>query len=242
MIPKIDIISEAYAEMRVSGLTVIPSPEDLEWALVKLESMCSEWQGSRNICVGYAFEDLPDPNTDSGISLQFRQAFATNLAVRLLASFGKVADQTLARQAMQSFSVMSSALAITREVNYPNRQPRGSGNTLRYSRWWRFYRSTPRAPASCETMQITRGEIADYSVSFNSYLEEGETISSYTIDASDGLTVISDTLEDPVISYRLECSDSANELEVVTFFIITSNGLQKDFVVNFNVTGVVDLS
>ncbi len=39
---KVDILNDAYSKIRISGLTVTPTPPDLELSLNRLESMMSE--------------------------------------------------------------------------------------------------------------------------------------------------------------------------------------------------------
>ena len=137
-IKKIDIINGAYSQLRISGLTVQATPEDIEVALGRLEDMASEW-ASIDINVGYFFEDEPDPDSIFGVPRAYKQAFETNLAVNLIPDFTKPVPQELRARASASYSTMLSATAQTCQVQYPSRQPRGSGNTFRYNRWRRFY-------------------------------------------------------------------------------------------------------
>ena len=69
-----DIINEAYALIRISGITSQPTPEELEKALDRLESMAEEFFG-RNINVNYAFEDEPDPNTPHTMARKYWYGF-----------------------------------------------------------------------------------------------------------------------------------------------------------------------
>ena len=57
---KADIIADAYSQMRISGLTVEPTPEDLELALVRLENMGAEFE-SRKMSAGYVLEENSRP-------------------------------------------------------------------------------------------------------------------------------------------------------------------------------------
>lgn len=134
-IKKIDIINGAYSQLRVSGLTVQATPEDVQLALDRLEDMASEWR-SRNVDVGYYFEDEPDPDSIFGADRAYKQAFETNLAISLIPDFNKTVPQALAAKASATYSAMSSAVAQVCEVPYPSRMPRGSGN---FNRWNRFY-------------------------------------------------------------------------------------------------------
>lgn len=232
---KIDIISGAYTEIRVSGITSNPKPSELEWALDKLESMASEWSENRNICTGYNFEDDPDPNSESGLTRRFKHGFETNLAIRLLASFGKQAPPTLMAQASQSLSAIAESMSPVRETQQPERMPVGSGNSLRYNRWRRFYRKVPLAPQECETQNITQTAINDYSLNINDYLDDGETVSSYTFESSAGLTISTESLADGTWSYRVEASASASKLQRVRLDVVTDAGREQPFIINFNV-------
>lgn len=147
---KIDIIDMAYAHILISGITLGPTNEDIDIALDILEDMAWEFY-SRNICTGYNFQDEPNPNDEAEINRLFANAFKTNLAIRLLAAFGKVPPQTLVAQANQSLSNMSARTAKVRQVSYPNRQPRGSANSLRFNRWRRYYLPEEKESYKCYT-------------------------------------------------------------------------------------------
>lgn len=233
---KVDIINQAYVELRISGITVDPTPEDLEWGLIKLEAMAAEFAG-RNICGGYNFEEEPDPNCESGLSIQYQQAYTTNLAVRLAAAFGKVANQHLNMQASQSLSGISALSAAQRQTTYPSRQPIGSGNSRLFTRFRRFYPQTAQAPISCDTQQITRNETNDYTLKLYTYLEDGESISGYTQSSTEGLTIGSSALNGSDIDYRVQCSNNASSYEYIDFTVSLDSGREKIFRVNFNVTG-----
>lgn len=238
MTTKVDRINGAYSQLRISGLTVNPTPEDLQLALDRLESMMHEWQ-ARNMGVGYFFEDSPDPNTASGVDRKYWQAIETCLAVRLCADFNKTPSPFLVAQANQSASFVSSqaASSLIKEVPYPNRQPRGSGNSGRYNRWQRYYRDDVSPPTESSTNQIYIGDINDYTESFNDYLSVGETVSSYTAEADPGLTLSNDSISGNDIVYRIEAVDNATQgsYQQVKISITTSTGRKQTRLIDFDV-------
>ena len=61
-------------------------------------------------------------------------------------------------------------------------------------------------------MQV--GEINDFIESFIYYLLSSEDISSYTISAGDGLTIVSDSLTTPRISYQIQADSEKSDVEV----------------------------
>lgn len=235
-----DLINDAYSQMRISGLTVQPTPEDLDVALMRLENMMAEFS-IRNINVGYTLEDDPDPNTPHNVERWAWHGIATNLAIRLIPDFNKEVPQTLFAQASQSLSNMSGRTALVRQVNYPSRQPRGSGNTQRYNRWARFYRPPAEAPLESATITMQINDIDDFIEHFDAYLNLGEDVASYTISADDGLEIVSDSLSTPDVSYRIKAigndDSSANSLQQVTIVATTDAGRVETRVVNFQILG-----
>jgi hypothetical protein len=198
--------------------------------------MAAEWRETRNLCLGYNFQDIPDPADETGFVLGYRQLFSTNLAVRLLAAFGKAPPPTLMAQASQSYSAASTANATVRETQYPERQPVGSGNTLRLNRWRRFYQKYPLPPINCETQNITQEQIEDYQLNLSDYLDDGEAVSTYTYETSSKISVVSESLSAEIWSYRAEAAEDANRLERIQLKVETDAGREQTFTINFDVT------
>jgi len=236
---KVDTIQDAYSQLRISGLTVNPTPSDLETALVRLENMMAELS-SRNICTGYNAEDEPDPNSVTNVERYAWQMMATNLAVRLIPDFNKdvpMALNQLATASMSSVSAISAKKALC-ETPYPSRQPRGSGSTLRYNRWQRFYRPTETAPANCETKNIRFEEVADMVEHFGAYLNKSELIDSYTFDAGEGITIQSDSNTGTDINYRVfipSTSNNTGTFQQVKITVTTDQGRTEIRYQDFNI-------
>jgi len=207
-----DLINNAYSRARISGLTVQPTPEDMAVALDRMESMAAEWD-DRNICMGYYFEDSPDVNTPHNVPRKYWNAFETSLALRLLSDFGKEPGSSLIREQRVTFSRLVSSTACPQETTYPQRQPIGSGNRRGF-RYRRFYTEDDTLPTSCGVNKMQVGEINDFIESFIYYLLSSEDISSYTISAGDGLTIVSDSLTTPRISYQIQADSEKSDVEV----------------------------
>lgn len=234
---KIDIIVGAYDRMRISGITVNPGARENVIALRRLERMAARWQ-SKNICVGYNFEDQPDLNSDSNIPEEFRDAFESNLAFWLCTDYGKQPSQTLVLEQQSTLSQISSATAIVRPIKHPSRQPIGSGNTLRYNRYQKYYRPPIDAPVSCATIKMSIGDINDFTEHFESYLNGAEVISSYTIEADDGLTIVSDSLTSPDINYRIKADGGITAFLQVKIVATTDTGRIETRIINFELSQV----
>lgn len=235
-----DLINNAYSQLRISGLTVEPGPEELEIALERMEDMAHEWF-ARNICAGYQFEDEPHPNTPHNVDRGHRHAFSTNLAIRLVPDFNKEAHQVLYAQASSSLSTLSnvSARNLLDQVQYPRRQPIGEANSLRWSRWLRWYRPAGKAPQTCETVRMQIDEIDDFTESFADYLQTGEDVSSYVLEATDGLSVNAESLATPIVSYTIQAvggSDEQSTVDAVQITATTSNGRVEIRTIYFEVS------
>lgn len=228
MTTKVEHINNAYSQIRISGLTVNPAPEDLAIALTRLEDFMAELYG-RTVDLNYRFEENPDSNTESGVDKIHNHMIATNLAVRLLPDFGKEAPPTLIMQASSSYSATSGIIARERmkEVAYPARMPRGSGNR-RSNRWRRFYPPTSVPITDASNVIMYRGDITDVTEDFIAYLA-GDTIASYTVTVSSGLTLTADSINDNdnVITTRIQANVSDNtqsSAESVVIVATTTDG------------------
>ena len=99
---KSEIVNRAYDDLRISGLTRIPTSFDNTKALDTLENMMEEYK-DRGICLDYNYEDEPDLNSLHGIKRKYWDSVSLCLARRLLNAFGKgfsdkVDPQLLSRQ------------------------------------------------------------------------------------------------------------------------------------------------
>lgn len=235
---KIDLITGAYDRLRISGITVNPGSRENMLALNRLENMAARWE-SKNVCAGYNFEDNPDLNSDSGIPPKYQDAFESNLAFWLCSDYDKQPSTTLALEMQTTLSQLQSSTALIGRVNYPSRQPRGSGNTLRYNRWQRYYQNEPEAPISCKTNKMVIGDVNDFVEHFDSYLVTPETIASYTISADSGLTILSDSNVTPDINYRIRADGTdTTEFYQVKIIVTTSTGRIETRIINFELTEV----
>ena len=180
--------------------------------------------------VGYNFEDEPDPNSNSGIKRGYRHAFETNLAVRLIPDFNKAVPPSLMGQASQSLSNLCARAAMqrVRGVQYPDRQPTGSGNNIRVGRWARFYSDPIQAPLAPTTQRMFIGDEMDFREHFGSYLRGLEEVASYSIVVDSGLVVVSESLETPDVLYRIRATDpsgtSIGNVVQVTIVATTDTG------------------
>lgn len=235
---KSEIINDAFSQLRISGLTVVASPKNNETALERLEDMAEELEG-RNMCMGYNFEEEPDPNSQMGTPKKFNYMFKTNLAFRLAADFGKMVPQTLIAMASSSMSSASSAIAAAniRQVQPSRRMPLGSGNH-RNTRYRRYQFPDPLPPNQCATNKLLIGNTQDYIETFDVYLGD-EIIDTYEITSDAGLTIVSDSNTDTEVSYRINAIDNSTQgiWQQVKITIMTSTSRIETRLINFEISG-----
>lgn len=233
---KVNIVNEAFAWCRISGLTKRPTPEELERALSRLEAKAHQLEG-RNMCVGYNFEDTPDPNAVSNIPEKHRIAFETSLAEMLNAYYGKVSHANLTKEFGASMSFLSSDTAPLKQTPYPRRQPIGSGNRFYYSRWQNFFWPGDEAPLGCETNKMFIGNTNDFVEHFDSWLKKNEEIASYTIEANSGLTIVSSSFTATDVLYEINATGtddgSGNGLQQVKIIATTDDPRIQTRIINF---------
>lgn len=229
---KIELVNGAYNKLRISGLTSSPEPEEVQDGLDMLEAMMAEFK-SRNICSSYVAEEDPTPTLNSRLEKKYENACEWNLAVRLAPLFGKEPSMQMMNQARQSLSNWSARSAKVNMINPPNRMPRGNGNTFRFPNWVRFYRVEDNAPISCDTIQMIKEQRDSYASDFNEYVRNGESVSSYEIDSSNGITINSSSLSDNIVSFDIT-ADKAG-YQTVSIKVTTTLGRVNPTTVNINV-------
>jgi len=232
-----DILNSAFSKLRISGLTVLPSAEDNELALGELEAMAEEFKDC-NMCGGYRFESDPDTGSKHGLEPKYFNSYASMLAVRLMPDFGKgmAPDPILLQQAQVACSNLAGSTAKTRPLQPQAPFPIGSGNQRCFMYSDPYYEKESQAPLSCSTNSMFIGDINDYTESFETYLVDGETVASYTIAATSGLTIVSDSLTDPEVSYRISAIGPTAEAQTVTIVATTDLARVETRVINFSLS------
>ncbi len=247
---KADIINGAYSKLKISGITVGPSPEDSELALQILESTMMEYKGE---CMGYAFEENPNPSSKHGIPPIFWDPIKSILAVRLMPDFGKgdsaAANPILLKRASGAESFIFSKTATPRQTNYPSRQPVGSGTRVGFSRFRRFYGQTNEAPNTCETKTLYIGDVSNFIEDFNAYLQDNESLSSelidtFSISSDTGLAIVSSAKSDSetAIEYQISAVGSneyTDEVLQVKIIVTTTAGRVETRIINFQLLSAV---
>lgn len=142
---KSDLVRDALTKLGIVDYDYDIDPAEFRTGLIAMEVMIASWD-ARGIKFGYIIAPTPEEakgEDDAGIPDIARKAIIYNLAIEMADSYGKTVSQTTAAGASSGMSDLLSAIQYIPSVQYPRNMPRGSGNTLRFNRWNRFYRPVP---------------------------------------------------------------------------------------------------
>jgi len=204
MSTKADIINQAFEEIRISGLTVTQGPSGNVIGLNRLEELMAQLYEGNNIDVGYNFEDVPDINTETGVTIAHKGMMVANLAMRVVTAYGKSIPPELA---MRSRGTLNSSTSITarnrtNQLQSGRRMPRGSGNTMREPTWVRYSRPVELPPTVPGVNTLLIGETEGYTEDFTAWLGDN-TISSIALVADPRLTINSSSSASGIVSYNV---------------------------------------
>lgn len=225
---KIQILNDAFTELRINGITTQPDNEDVRLGLYRLEDYMSELTFS----LGFKFESVPQPNTYSGIPQYANFAIASGMAVRLAPAYGKP-PEALIRQASAAMSAIMNKVCRPRRVPYPSRQPLGMGNR----RLWdynQFMPATIEAPndPSTEIMNVGDKQVLQ-SIDFSQYLQPLENIASYTTTVSGGLALTGITTSGASIRFTVQAD--LEGFQQILFSVTGTAGTKVNRTLNFNI-------
>jgi len=235
MSKKIDVINSAYQQLRISGITVKPTAGHISAALDMLEDIMSDLALTKNVNINWNFEENPDANSYTGIERGHLNSIKKFLAINMIPAFNKVVPQELTRLASVAMSGLVSFVASRdiREVQPPRTMPRGSGHRY-YNRHRKFAYPDDQTPILSNANKLIVGEENDYTESFREYLQ-GETITSFIIESSQALTVVSSSNTDDTISYRIRAGNNEVTHQSVIITITTNTNRIKINIIEFDV-------
>lgn len=190
---KIELVNGAFAELRISGLTSATDAEDIELGLSALERIMH----SAKLPLPYNFEDIPDPNTESGLPEHAVLAIELKLAQRLAPSYNKPSNIP---GLSYEWSQLISRLNQPRYLQPSNLMPLGRGNYGQFNQTNYMPMPVILPPG---TIELNVGDSTMLPpIEFGDYLQPGEVISSVVDAAETGITVLSAAITDD--SYSLE--------------------------------------
>ncbi len=133
---KRQFVTAALEEIGIASYSFDVSPEQLESALRRLDSMIAAWN-ALGIRLGYPLPSSPqdsDLDEQTNVPDSSNEAIYTNLAIKLAPSYGKQVMPDTKATAKESYNTLLSRAAMPMEQQMPSTMPSGSGNKP-----WRVY-------------------------------------------------------------------------------------------------------
>ncbi len=134
---KREYIIQAFEEIGLASYVYDLTPEQLQSALRRLDSMMAGWNAN-GIRVGWPLpstQDASDIETQTNAPDIANEAIYFGLAIRLAPSYGKVVSPETKQMADASYSnLLNQTSEPPPQRQYPGTMPRGAGNKT-----WRNY-------------------------------------------------------------------------------------------------------
>jgi len=223
---KIQLVSQAFDELRINGITANADSEDIVLALESQEQLVSEL----TFDIGWRFGT--DPNEVTGIPMYAESAIYLSLAVRIADRYGKQISPMKADAAMGR---LIGRVQKPRLVNYPANMPAGLGNRRQYRSLDIYMPQVVEAPNNVNTESMSFGDIRSVSIDFTNVLQPNEVIQSYTKEPSEGLTITNESFAGNVITFTVKADDLAYQF--VIFKVTGDMGTVANRRIDFSVSG-----
>lgn len=152
---KKQIIEEAFAELALAGYVFDLTPDELQTALRRLDSMMGTWDGM-GLRVGYSGASTVGASNledDSGLPDGATEAVYQNLALRLAPTFGKQIPPATQIAAKEGLKRLMWRAAMPQEMQFPNTLPRGAG-----TKPWRTTNNQFMPTVDTDPLRNTQGD------------------------------------------------------------------------------------
>ena len=233
IVTKGDLISGTYSLMRISGLTVDPTPEDSTLALQVADDYAEELKGD-----GLDLKWQPpanygesDPADTSGLTTEMAGPFKKLLMTELVLAFGREITPTLSMIANKGMRALENIVVSVPIANNPPTLPFGSGNEWDYNDR-RFY-SEPAV--NNDAYYGFSGDIFNYTEDFSDWLVDETLVTVVWEVGNIGLAISNETFTDTEASADLTFNEAGGYTVCITATKTNSNEKltrRKNFVIS----------
>lgn len=219
--------------MRISGLTVQPTPEDTTVGLAVADDFAAELKGEGldlnwNYPASYGDSD---PSDNSNLTPEMAGPFKKLLFIELCGFFGKEVPSSVAITASKGKRALENLLVFVPDAQSPPTLPIGSGNEWDYRD--RTFYSEP--PNNKDADYVFNGDILNYSHDFSSWLVDETLVSVTWKEESSGIVIGAESFTNTVASAELMFAQSGGYFVTITATKTNSTDVftvKKNFVVS----------
>jgi hypothetical protein len=133
---KRQFVTQAFEEIGLAAYVFDLSPEQLQSALRRLDSMMASWN-AKGIRLGYPIPSSPDNSSldeETNVPDSANEAIYTNLSTRIAPGYGKTVSEQTKATAKDAYNTLMSLAAMPPQQQMPGTMPAGAGNKP-----WRVY-------------------------------------------------------------------------------------------------------
>lgn len=200
-ITKGDLVDGAYKLIRISGITINASNEDVVVALQVADDYAAELKGT-GLDLSYqqpTTYGISDPSDNSGLTQEMAGPFKKLLALELVNFFGKPATPVLLSISFAGMRALENIVVSVPDAQNPPTLPFGSGNELDY-RDRKFYNE----PAiNNDALYVFKGDILNYSHDFSDWLVDETLVSVVWESADNGVLIANESFNDTIATAEL---------------------------------------
>ena len=138
---KRQFVEEAFAELGMALYTFDIQPQQLDYALRRLDAMMATWN-AKGIRLGYPLPSSPqdsDLDTETQVPDSANEAIVANLAIRIAPQYGKTVAIDTRTTAKLGYDTLLARATFPLEQQFPRTLPLGAGQKP-----WRY--DTPFMP------------------------------------------------------------------------------------------------
>ena len=146
---KRQLIEQAFEEVGLASYVYNLTPNQLDSALRKMDSMLAMWASSKNIQIGYPLTSNPQDSsldTETNVPLSANSAIYLKLGIMIAPSFGKMVAIETKAAAKAAYNALLSIAARPQEMQLPKTMPAGAGNYDYYDLYRPFLNTPETGP------------------------------------------------------------------------------------------------
>lgn len=192
-------VNAALRVLRISGITVAPSGDELSDCLESLEDMMNYL--SETIDTNWNKESIPDGGTPSGVDDAHNEVVSWNLAIRLVDMYGKQETPRMTKLASAGLQQWRRSTVKVQTTSQPATMPVGSGNHIWGYDYDNFY-SGQKQPIDSKTEYANKGDTDTTKVYFP------YNVASVNVTTTSGVTVNSSAIDGGEVSLNLSFAKS----------------------------------
>lgn len=231
-VTKGNVVRGAYTILRISGLTINPTNEDVIVGLQEADDLALEMKGA-GLDVNWQLPSeygLSDPEDTSGLTPEMVGAFKSVLALRLLDAFGKTPTPTLVKRADDGMRTLEQFIIAVPNAELPSTLSLGSGNEQDYrSRY--FY---PEPGVNNDADYVFKDDILNYTEDFSEWLIDETLVSVEWEVKGAGILVDNEVFDDNTATAQLTFNKIGGYTACVTATKTNSTDkltIQKNFII-----------